>query len=162
MTDSLDTLLRAILVSDPFRPLWTASRCRGLAGPVLLLHAIDRIRYLAHVPLGLLDRRVTVAFPLPSIYVALELVVLSLLLLDVLAKLADVRFLEGIVDELQSTRFTGPVFFGTLLSEVAPTPEAASPSSLVKVAHAVLPYGVGRQSKTIERRLYGANIRQAW
>lgn len=102
---------------------------------MLLLHTIDRVRYLVHIPLGLLNRRIPVAFPLPSIYIALKLGVLALLLFNVLAELADIELLEGIVDKLQPTCFSRSVFFGTLLPKVAPSPKAADPSGLVEVTH---------------------------
>jgi hypothetical protein len=109
-------------------------RCH-LPGPVLLLHAIDRIRCFVHIPLRLLDCRASVALPLPSIYVALELVILALLFLDVFAELADLRLIVRVHDEFQPARLSGSVLFGTLLSEVAPSPEATRPSRLVEVTH---------------------------
>lgn len=67
---------------------------------MLLEHVLDCLVDLPHIPLGLFDRCGSVSFPLPSIDVILELGELPLLLLDVFAEFAVIRFLVGNVYQL--------------------------------------------------------------
>lgn len=102
---------------------------------MLLLHTIDRIRHFAHIPLGLLDRRIPIPFSLPSVYIAFELVVLSLLLLHILTNLAHIGVLLCGHDELEAAGLACTILLWALLSEVPPPPITACPSGLIKVTH---------------------------
>jgi hypothetical protein len=105
---------------------------------MLLLHAIDCVRCLGHVPLRLLDRCRSTTFPLPSLDITLELAVLALLLFDIFAELANIRLRVGLEYELETACLSGPIFFCTLFPKVTPSPESALPTSLVEVTHWLL------------------------
>lgn len=105
---------------------------------MLLLHAIDRVRHLGHIPLRFFDCCVSITLPLPSEDVTLEFVVFPLLLFDVFAEFANVRLIVRRQYELESAGLPGPVLFVTLFPKVSPSPKSALPTSLVEVTHWVL------------------------
>jgi hypothetical protein len=102
---------------------------------MLLSHPIDLTKYFLHFTTRALNGGISVALPLPALNVAIHLVIPALLLLCVVAQFAHVSLGLGFVDKLQAARLAYPVFFVALLSEVVPTPVAACPASLLKVAH---------------------------
>lgn len=104
---------------------------------MVFLHAVDVGEDLIHVGGRSLDRGRLSTFSLPSLDVAIHLVITTLLLLYVVAKLADISFWLCLVDKLQATRLAHAVLFRALLAEVAPSPVATFPASLLKVAHDV-------------------------
>ena len=102
---------------------------------MLLSHTIDLTKCFLHLTARPLDGGISVALPLPALNISTHLVIPALLLLCVVADFAHIFLGLGFVDKLQAARFAHAVFFVALLSKVAPTPVAACPASLLKVAH---------------------------
>lgn len=102
---------------------------------VLLGHGVDGLGDLGDLLPCLLYRGAAVHLPRPPVDVAHQLVVFALLLLDVLAQLADVRVRDRVVDELEPARLARPPLLVALLAEVAPPPVPAGPARLVEEAH---------------------------
>jgi hypothetical protein len=102
---------------------------------VVVLQAGNLIEDVVHLAAGPLDGGAAVALALPALHVPVHFVVPTLLLLGVVARLADVALVLGLVHELEPARLAHPVLLVALLPKVAPAPVAATPASLVKVAH---------------------------
>lgn len=82
-----------------------------------------------------LNRGRSVAFSLPAPHVALHFVVPAPFFLNVVAQLAYIGIVSGLVDELKAARLPHPILLIALLAKMAPSPVAAGPTSLIKVAH---------------------------
>lgn len=102
---------------------------------MLFSHTIDLTKDFLHLSTRSFNGGISVALPLPALNVTIHLVIPALLLLRVVAELANVSFGPGFVDKLQAASFAHAVFFVALLTEVPPAPVAACPASLVKVTH---------------------------
>jgi hypothetical protein len=98
-------------------------------------HPLDLAHNFFHFTTCPLDGGVTVAFHLPTLHVAIHLVVPPLLLLCVVAQLAYIMLDFCLIDQLQPTRLAHSIFFVALLAEVAPAPITTTPSSLFKITH---------------------------
>lgn len=98
-------------------------------------HPLDLAHNFFHFTTRPLDGGVAVALHLPPLHVAIHLVVPPLLLLCVVAQLADIVLDFCLIDQLQPTRLAHSIFFVALLAEVAPAPVTATPTSLFEVTH---------------------------
>lgn len=112
---------------------------------MLFSHTIDLTKDFLHLSTRSFNGGISVALPLPALNVTIHLVIPALLLLRVVAELANVSFGPGFVDKLQAASFAHAVFFVALLTEVPPAPVAACPASLVKVAHGSRVSRVGKR-----------------
>lgn len=102
---------------------------------MLLSHAVNLIRHLSHFSTCSLNGCPAVALALPALDVAGHLVVASLLLLYIVAELADVGLAFRIIDELEAASLPHAVFLVALLTKVAPAPVATAPERHLKVTH---------------------------
>lgn len=71
----------------------------------------------------------------PSVDIRSHLLGPVLYLRYLLADLANIAFVLRSPDESKPACFSSPVFFRALLSELAPVPESACPTSLLEEAH---------------------------
>lgn len=98
-------------------------------------HPLDLAHNFFHFTTRPLNGGGAVALHLPTLHVAVHLVVPPLLLFCVVAQLADVMLDFCLIDQLQSTRLAHSIFFVALLAEVAPAPVTTTPTSLFEVTH---------------------------
>lgn len=98
-------------------------------------HPLDLAHNFFHFTTRPLNGSAAVALHLPTLHVAIHLVVPPLLLLGVVAQLADVMLDFCFIDQLQPTRLAHSVFFIALLAEVAPAPVTTTPTSLFEITH---------------------------
>lgn len=99
---------------------------------------VDRFFQLSQVVLRLLDSGSPVPFFLPPLDVLLHLVLPTSLLLDLIAQLALLRLVIGVVYQFKPTSFSCPVLFITLLAEISPLKISTRPSCHIEVAHVVV------------------------
>jgi len=105
-------------------------------GLLLLLQDVDLILKESGVFHGFLHRGSEfVSVPGPALVVSHELVVTTLLPLDLLTKGAFLGELKSLKDHLHAARFTTAVLLLAVLTEVAPLPVTADELGVVVVTH---------------------------
>lgn len=103
---------------------------------MLLLHRVYLRTKLLHLSASFFNSGISFRiFSLPSFDVSLHFVVPPPFLVNVLAELTYFVQAYRIKHQLQAACFSNAVFFVALLPEMTPSPVAAVPFRLVKVAH---------------------------
>ena len=103
--------------------------------PMLAKQIRDLNLDVLDIPLRLLDRCPPIALALPALDVLHHLADPSLLLVGLLAQLAVVGAVVGMVYQLEPAGLPGPILLVALLPEVPPLPVPADPASLLEVTH---------------------------